>query len=357
MFSREVSSLDDVFTLWDTFFHELDSSNMALINILETAAASMIILIKDNLLSFSQMQRHYMYDDTLVSLTNVSDPQEDNEPMELLMNYPQMKDISAMLHTYSVLIMNQKNGVKPMKIQRPYFEQQMRINDIPVGTMDPELQRHGVYSTFNAPEPYLGDPQMNQPILNDSDQIIATLKSLQKNPTLKKLSTSLNAVKGAAKDALLSLDRQMKSQEQFNSPAPPLHPSSEPLPDHGTNLSFPVYRDLRNVHTIFEDQSHSFMYEPNASVANLNSEGEFVNKVPASIEPPIIDTNITGSRLPLSLEISEKINRCVIKLSKSLEAANVPQFASNEIRDTMRDLDSIRFDIESKYDVFYKTEQ
>jgi TBC1 domain family protein 5 len=50
MFSREVVGLDEVFNLWDTFFNQLGSGEMTLINILETAAASMIILIKDQLL-------------------------------------------------------------------------------------------------------------------------------------------------------------------------------------------------------------------------------------------------------------------------------------------------------------------
>jgi TBC1 domain family protein 5 len=351
MFSREVSSLDNVFTLWDTFFHELDSSNMTLINILETAAASMIILIKDQLLP---PQVQYMYHDGFGSYTNGSDLHEEHEPMELLMNYPQMKDICNMLHTYSTLIMNQKQGIKPMKIQRPYFEQQMGTYHRTLGAVDPELPRYNVDSMFYSQEPHLGDP-LNQPILNDGDQIIATLKNFQNNPALKKLSTSLNAVKGAAKDALLSLDRQIKSQEPFKSPASPLHSSSKPVADHISDPSFPIYRDLSQVQTIFEDTSHSLKYDTKTIGTDLNAEGDFVNKIPSYTEPPTIDKNVTGAtRLPLSLEISAKINRCVNKLSKSLEAANVPSFASRDIIDAMTELDSIRLDIETKYDVFLK---
>jgi hypothetical protein len=250
--------------------------------------------------------------------------------------------------------MNQKQGIKPMKIQRPYFEQQMGTYHRTLGAVDPELPRYNVDSMFYSQEPHLGDP-LNQPILNDGDQIIATLKNFQNNPALKKLSTSLNAVKGAAKDALLSLDRQIKSQEPFKSPASPLHSSSKPVADHISDPSFPIYRDLSQVQTIFEDTSHSLKYDTKTIGTDLNAEGDFVNKIPSYTEPPTIDKNVTGAtRLPLSLEISAKINRCVNKLSKSLEAANVPSFASRDIIDAMTELDSIRLDIETKYDVFLK---
>jgi len=359
MFSREVSNLDDAFTLWDTFFHELDNGDMTLINILETAAASMIILIRDKLLP---LQNQYSYHDGYGSFNNMLELQkeyeyeQEHEPMELLMNYPQIKDTSALLQTYSVLIMNQKHGIKPVKIQQqePYLDHQMANYHGPSGTIDPEPPLcNTIHSTFYAPDSHISD-QLNQPYLNDGDQIMATLKNLQNNPALKKLSTSLNAVKGAAKDALLSLDRQMKPQDHFKSPESPLHSSLKPGPHHSTDLSFPVYRDLRNVQTIFDGTSPSVRYDSNKSGSDLNVEDQFINRIPSKTKSPMKTKSVTGEKVPLSQELSERINRCVMKLSKSLEAAKIPHFASNDVRDVMTELDSIRLDIESKYDIFSK---
>ncbi|KAL3799965.1 hypothetical protein HJC23_007438 [Cyclotella cryptica] len=107
MFGREVAGgMKDVMRLWDAFFElasatasiedDLSISN-ALMNVLKTAAASMILLI-----------RHLLLAPTVAwdgSLTGDPDP---NEGIAFLMNYPPIEDIGVLVKTITTLLAKEK---------------------------------------------------------------------------------------------------------------------------------------------------------------------------------------------------------------------------------------------------------
>lgn len=109
MFGREVAGgMKDVMRLWDAFFDlaavtvSVDrqaqvSIGAALMNVLKTAAASMIILIRDKLL-----QPTIAYDGTM---TGEPDP---NDGIGYLMNYPPMEDIRELVETISNLLVKER---------------------------------------------------------------------------------------------------------------------------------------------------------------------------------------------------------------------------------------------------------
>ena len=99
MFSREVKGLHHVMILWDSFFRLVssiskkehvdkpnDSSTNNLMNILETAAAAMILMLKVDLIR-PHAQRYKIYDDD-------RDP---NDCIHLLMNYPPIESASNLV--------------------------------------------------------------------------------------------------------------------------------------------------------------------------------------------------------------------------------------------------------------------
>jgi hypothetical protein len=108
MFGREVSGgMKSVMTLWDAFFdlaakidhrEEAVTPSLALMNVLETAAASMIILIRDKLLKPSMAM-----DGTL---TGDPDP---NDGIAYLMNYPPIEDIDNLIKLISSLLLKEKS--------------------------------------------------------------------------------------------------------------------------------------------------------------------------------------------------------------------------------------------------------
>ena len=107
MFGREVAGgIDEVLGLWDAFF-ELASAtarmddnvsvSKALMNVLKTAAASMILLI-----------RHLLLAPTIAwdgSLTGDPDP---NEGIQYLMNYPPIEDTGVFVKTITSLLAKEK---------------------------------------------------------------------------------------------------------------------------------------------------------------------------------------------------------------------------------------------------------
>lgn len=108
MFGREVSGgMKHVMRLWDAFFdlaakiehrEEEITLSLALINVLETAAASMIILIRDKLLKPSMARDG--------SLTAEPDP---NDGIAYLMNYPPIEDIDNLIKLISSLLLKEKS--------------------------------------------------------------------------------------------------------------------------------------------------------------------------------------------------------------------------------------------------------
>lgn len=113
MFGREMAGgMKDVMRLWDAFFDlawaasALDnqtevSTSMALMNVLKTAAASMILLIRPNLLAPTLSR-----DGTM---TGEPDP---NEGIGYLMNYPPVEDIGLLVKTISSLLAKERNMSK-----------------------------------------------------------------------------------------------------------------------------------------------------------------------------------------------------------------------------------------------------
>jgi len=108
MFGREVSGgMKSVLRLWDAFFdlaakvehrEEEVTLSLALMNVLETAAASMIILIRDKLLRPTKA-----WDGTL---TGDPDP---NDGIAYLMNYPPIEDIDNFIKVIASLLLKEKS--------------------------------------------------------------------------------------------------------------------------------------------------------------------------------------------------------------------------------------------------------
>ena len=117
MFGREVQGgMKHVMRLWDCFFdlassierrEENVSISLALMNVLETAAASMIILIRDKLLKPSMAM-----DGTW---TGEPDP---NEGIAYLMNYPPIEDIDNLIKVISSLLLKEKSITQLYERQR-----------------------------------------------------------------------------------------------------------------------------------------------------------------------------------------------------------------------------------------------
>ncbi len=108
MFGREVSGgMKNVMRLWDAFFdlaakiehrEEEVTISLALMNVLETAAASMIILIRDKLLKPSMARDG----------TWTADP-DPNEGIAYLMNYPPIEDIDNIIKVISSLLLKERS--------------------------------------------------------------------------------------------------------------------------------------------------------------------------------------------------------------------------------------------------------
>jgi hypothetical protein len=117
MFGREVQGgMKHVMRLWDCFFdlassierrEENVSISLALMNVLETAAASMIILIRDKLLKPSMAM-----DGTW---TGEPDP---NEGIAYLMNYPPIENIDNLIKVISSLLLKEKSITQLYERQR-----------------------------------------------------------------------------------------------------------------------------------------------------------------------------------------------------------------------------------------------
>jgi hypothetical protein len=81
LFSREVVGYENVFSLWDLFFSLLE--NNELMHVLEVTSASRILMLRDSLLN------------------------PDNNPLDLLMNVPQLSDISKLGDVLNELVVQE----------------------------------------------------------------------------------------------------------------------------------------------------------------------------------------------------------------------------------------------------------
>lgn len=119
MFSREVVGWENVMKLWDVFFHLTTSHGqnrlqptITLMNVLECTASSMIQLLRNKLLPGSKLDSndngeiHHLMEDY--------DP---NESINILMNYPPLKDISPLVRNLYAMIAQEQES-KLMKNHR-----------------------------------------------------------------------------------------------------------------------------------------------------------------------------------------------------------------------------------------------
>lgn len=113
MFSREVVGWENVMMLWDIFFKLRSESstenetsatlrNTTLMDILETTAASMIFLIRDELLP----PQYSLYANNGVYGNSFGDDKDPNESIELLMNYPPLHDSSRLIEVLHNMAQN-----------------------------------------------------------------------------------------------------------------------------------------------------------------------------------------------------------------------------------------------------------
>ena len=120
MFGREVKGLNDIMNLWETFFKLMSSapkkassasadwSTTSLMNVLETTAATMIMLLRDELLP----QPTYQFDQFGNQHLVPSEPKDPNEAMHLLMNYPQMQDTTELTNLLHKMMACQESGTR-----------------------------------------------------------------------------------------------------------------------------------------------------------------------------------------------------------------------------------------------------
>jgi hypothetical protein len=99
------------------------------------------------------------------------------------------------------------------------------------------------------------------------------------------------------------------------------------------------------VNNIIEENHHSMMNDFN--INGSSREGNFVTSTQTSHR----ETHFQTDQCPFSCVISERMKTCIHKISKSLEVANMPKLASQDILNSLAELESIRLDFESKYEV------
>ena len=94
-------------------------------NVLETTAASMIILIQDKLIPTPAAMAYQDGSMYYQSYDNGFDGIDDgeHEPMHLLMNYPRMDDITHLVEIFQKPMASQRSGSKPSKIQMAHQSQ------------------------------------------------------------------------------------------------------------------------------------------------------------------------------------------------------------------------------------------
>ena len=355
MFSREVCGLDNVFLLWDHFLNEL-TDTVSLMLVLETTAASMIILIQDKLLPLQPN----MYNDDPYNGIDVVD-----EPMHLLMNYPQIENISPLIGTFEMLINNQKMGTKPPKIQRnptmqpfvdsyEYSSQNQAVYPIQDNVYFSQGQSDFSHQSY--------PPQPMQQQNYHQDQFMTTLKSLQKAPAMVKLSTGLNAVRGAAKDALQSIDKQLKTQQQgadnvYHYERTPIS-TSKVAPDPINQDVFLGYRDVSTVPVIIDEQPTHLPFTEANSVdteehfvgdRNLQSRQSFGQNVPNIASP--MAQQPTGD---LSEEVSRRMAESIEMITRCLQHVSPSEGTASDAWAAVSDLLALQKEIATKYDVSWK---
>ena len=201
MFGREVAGgMDEVMGLWDAFFElasatasmddDMSVSN-ALMNVLKTAAAAMILLI-----------RHLLLAPTVAwdgSLTGDPDP---NDGIQYLMNYPPIEDTGVFVKTVTSLLAKEKlltaqsaqneEAKKPVKSQR---FQRMSC-DLPIVAIEnqqdePEADKETNMSRSSSNSNFMGWPSQSDE--NELD-VSFTIPTIPDRTTSQRSSAVDNAI-------------------------------------------------------------------------------------------------------------------------------------------------------------------
>lgn len=249
MFSREIIGLDSVFELWDELFHQaaIDHDNDSFLRVLETASASMIILIEPRLTSRNSCS----YGNT--------NRRDENEVIHLLMNYPRIDDVGGLIDTLKTLLEAQRLGVKPTKIRSEcpknecnhYYPQHDYLN-ADVQHMHPNLLLNQESTKNNRQTDAINKIGR----LSQSDPIRITLQNIKEGHAWEKVSNGL-------KDAWQSFDTKLQTIASSNGMPGKMQPNdfyddkddNNDLDQNCLQDHF-EYRDLSRTPLLFRD--HSF---------------------------------------------------------------------------------------------------
>lgn len=316
MFSREVNETL-VFQLWDEIFFQsaVDKSDNSFLRVLETASASMIILIESQLLGEN----------------------DDNEAIHLLMNYPRMEDVNKLIDLMRNLLSNQRTGFQPRKIQRTNSVtlQSGYYNDGIVPKAESANVPH-FYNVHSAHIPYQGSELnvMNGQTDNSGqpyDQARRTLQQIKHGQAWTKVSNGL-------KDAWQSIDTKLQTMHfstDFKIHSR-LDTSNQDTMEEQNNYQEDhfEYRDLSSVTPLFDEP----ILEQNASLSIANSvEPEEDNFVGGN---NIVQNEKDETSFLLRMDHSLSDLRSFINLSGD----EIPEY----VLDAVTELESLRDEMRSK---------
>jgi TBC1 domain family protein 5 len=320
MFSREVKE-NLVFQLWDEIFFQsaVDNSDHSFLRVLETASASMIILIQSQLLGENDV----------------------NEAMHLLMNYPKMDEVGRLIELMRTLLSNQRSGFKPAKIQRTYpvhlqavysnhdVEPTVKTSNLPIKFYTAD-NPHMLHQSSDLNESFDQTNHSGPPY----DQARRTLEQIKHGQAWAKVSNSL-------KDAWHSIDTKLqtmnistdfKIQSHLDTAN---HDTVDEQNDHQEGHF--EYRDLSSFTPLFEPTK---IIEQNSNLSSVKNSGveeedDFVG-----------GNNLVGSEkeeasLLLRMDHSLSDLRSFINLSGD----KVPGY----VLDAVTNLESLRDELKSKY--------
>ena len=362
MFSREVTGFENVFKLWDHFLGYV-SQSVSLLDVLETAAASMIIMVQDKILP-----QHGLHNSGL---------DDDQEPMHILMNYPRLMDINPFIIIVDRLMTNQATGFKPPKVQRsPQYvgsADYMLPNQaqIPFQGQDTVYFSQGPVDYSHQYQhndlPMMSNPQQQyyQNVQHHQDPLLSTLKNIQTAPALKKLSLGLNegvnVLKGVAKDALHTIDSQLLNKNQASKDniyrgseskmkhqVKSSHINDVPL-DSMTNDSFLGYRNVPSAPSVIDEDPTSFTQGRESIIDSQSSEGSFVGVTSTATNQATI------AKLPNTIDetptISQRMGNDIAVLRQYLQSINVN---NPQVWSSLSNLEALQQDMRSKYKIVRK---
>ncbi|KAL9182512.1 hypothetical protein ACHAXT_013164 [Thalassiosira profunda] len=206
MFSREVAGgMKSVFTMWGNFFDLASATassqeglpiTTALLEVLKTAAAAMIMLIRHKLLA------------PTIQPSRMAGNPDPNVGIEYLMNYPPITDVGTLVETISTLLSREK------KISG---QQHAMLREKTLLSKERKLSKQ-----FLPPESYNISPAADTPL--DSTGVDSSVNGGEKRVPTESLATQLNEAAGAG---------QNESRQRNLEELPRVYRTSQPqLPKH-----------------------------------------------------------------------------------------------------------------------------